>query len=52
MSNSLHDSVDELYEDLMDRDHEAAKLHAQHICKVCAELIQSLTDEIWEKNES
>lgn len=46
VSNSLHDSVDELYEDLMDRDHEAAKLHAQYICKVCAELIQSLTDEI------
>jgi|TARA_R110002012_G_scaffold317904_1_gene535192 phosphoenolpyruvate-protein kinase (PTS system EI component) len=46
VSNSLHDSVDDLYEDLMERDHEAVKQRAQDICKVCADLIQSLTDEI------
>ena len=46
VSNSLHDSVDNLYEDLMDRDHSKAKERAQEICKICAELIQSLTDEI------
>ena len=51
MSNSLHDSVDDLYEDLMERDHEAVKQRAQDICKVCADLIQSLTDEIWKKKE-
>ena len=46
VSNTLHDSVNDLYEDLMDRDHDGAKERAQNICKVCADLIQSLTDEI------
>jgi len=38
--------VDQLYEDLMDRDNEKAKQTAQQICKVMADLIQSLSDEI------
>ena len=46
VTNSSHDLVDQLYEDLMDRDNEKAKQTAQQICKVMAELIQSLTDEI------
>lgn len=46
VTNSTHDLVNELYENLMDRDNEQAKQKAQHICKVMAELIQSLTDDI------
>tara|TARA_R100001163_G_C5043814_1_gene181432 strand:+ start:1189 stop:1380 length:192 start_codon:yes stop_codon:yes gene_type:complete len=46
VANNLHDSVDELYEDLMERDNEKAKVSAQEICRICAELIQSLSDEI------
>ena len=46
VTNHLHDSVDELYEDLMDRDNDSAKEKAQLICKLCAEIIQSLTHEI------
>ena len=46
VTNHLHDSVNEIYEDLMDRENEKAKEKAQHICKVCADLIQSLTNEI------
>lgn len=46
VANNLHDSVNDLYEDLMDRENESAKEKAQEICRVCAELIQSLSDEI------
>jgi len=46
VTNSSHDLVDQLYEDLMDRDNEKAKQTAQQICKVMADLIQSLSDEI------
>ena len=46
VTNHLHDSVDELYEDLMEREHENAKKKAQELIKVLADLIQSLTDEI------
>ncbi len=46
VANNLHDSVNDLYEDLMDRDNEGAKEKAQEICRVCADLIQSLSDEI------
>lgn len=46
VTNNCHDIVDELYENLMDRDNITAKSNAQHLCKVMAELIQSLTDEI------
>ncbi len=46
VTNESHDLVNKLYEDLMDRDNEKAKQTAQQICKVMADLIQSLTDEI------
>ena len=46
VTNSCHDLVDELYENLMDRDNDKAKGNAQNICKAMADLIQSLTDEI------
>tara|TARA_R100000935_G_scaffold29558_1_gene49893 strand:- start:6073 stop:6264 length:192 start_codon:yes stop_codon:yes gene_type:complete len=46
VSNSIHDFGDELYEDLMERDHEKAKKKAQNLIKILADLIQSLTDEI------
>tara|TARA_Y100001937_G_scaffold128005_1_gene202016 strand:- start:762 stop:953 length:192 start_codon:yes stop_codon:yes gene_type:complete len=46
VANSLHDSVDELYEELMERDNNQAKDKAQEICRICAELIQSLSDDI------
>ena len=46
VTNESNDLVNKLYEDLMDRDNEKAKQTAQQICKVMADLIQSLTDEI------
>tara|TARA_R100001591_G_C4351256_1_gene183148 strand:+ start:3949 stop:4143 length:195 start_codon:yes stop_codon:yes gene_type:complete len=46
VTNSCHDLVNELYEDLMERNNDKAKTTAQHVCKVMADLIQSLTDEI------
>jgi|TARA_R100000479_G_scaffold70504_1_gene34175 hypothetical protein len=46
VTNGLHDLSDELYEDLMERENEKAKQTAQHICKLMAELIQSLSDDI------
>jgi len=42
----VHDFGNELYEDLMDRDYEQAKLKAQHLQKVLAELIVSMSDEV------
>ena len=44
--NNIHDFGDELYEDMMDRDHESAKEKSRELIKVLAELIQSMTDEI------
>ena len=46
VSNSIHDFGDNIYEDLMERDNEAAKVKAQNLIKILADLIQSLTDEI------
>jgi len=46
VTNNSHDLVTELYEDLMERDHSQAKIKAQHICKIMAELIHSLSDEV------
>jgi|TARA_R100000935_G_C2841551_1_gene171359 hypothetical protein len=46
VSNSIHDFGNDIYEDLMDRDHEQAKKKAQTLIKVLADLIQSLSDEI------
>ena len=46
VTNGLHDLANELYEDLMDRENDKAKDSAQNICKLMAELIQSLNDDI------
>jgi len=46
VTNNSHDLVTELYEDLMERDHPQAKIKAQHLCKIMAELIHSLSDEV------
>jgi hypothetical protein len=40
VTNSSHDLVTELYEDLM------AKIKAQNICQIMTELIHSLSDEV------
>jgi len=42
----IHDFGDSLYEDLMERDHESAKLKAEELMKELADLIQSMSDEI------
>jgi|TARA_R110001592_G_C12966910_1_gene732882 hypothetical protein len=46
ITNNIHDFSDELYEDLMDREHESAKKKAQDLIKILADLIQSLSEEI------
>jgi|TARA_R110002012_G_scaffold257681_1_gene437959 hypothetical protein len=46
VTNNSHDLVTELYEDLMERDHNEAKLKAQNICHLMTELINSLSDEV------
>ena len=42
----IHDFGDDLYEDLMERDHESAKVKAKELMKELADLIQSMSDEI------
>tara|TARA_R110000751_G_scaffold92044_2_gene180285 strand:- start:240 stop:431 length:192 start_codon:yes stop_codon:yes gene_type:complete len=44
--DSIHDFGDDLYEDLMDREYEEAKVKAQKLIKILSELIQSMSDEI------
>jgi len=46
VSNDIHDTTDSLYEDLMDRDHERAKVKAKKIINIMHELIKSLSDEV------
>ena len=46
VTNNSHDLVTELYEDLMEREHNEAKLKAQNICQIMTELINSLSDEV------
>ena len=46
VTHNLHDLADDLYEDLMERDNETAKIKAQNICDLMQELIQSLSDDI------
>ena len=46
VSNNMHSLTDDLYEDLMDRDHEEAKIKAKNIINIMNELIRSLSDEI------
>ena len=42
----IHDFADDLYEGMMDREHEAVKLKSQEAIKVLSGLIQSLTEEV------
>ena len=46
VTNNSHDLVTELYEDLIARDHNQAKIKAQNICQIMTELIHSLSDEV------
>jgi|TARA_B100000902_G_C27244363_1_gene881775 hypothetical protein len=46
VTDRIHGFGDELYEDLMEREHQKAKEKAQDLMKVLADLINSLTDEI------
>ncbi len=46
VTNDIHSLTDDLYEDLMERDHERAKAKAKNIVYLMNELIKSLTDEI------
>ena len=46
VTNNLHSLTDNLYEDLMDRDHEDVKKKAKNIIHIMNELIKSLSDEI------
>tara|TARA_R110000744_G_scaffold79797_3_gene156595 strand:- start:1194 stop:1385 length:192 start_codon:yes stop_codon:yes gene_type:complete len=46
VADSIHQFGDDLYEDLMQREHDEAKIKAQKLIKVLADLIQSLSDEI------
>ena len=46
MTNGLHDLADDLYEDLMERDNDSAKVKATRICVLMEELIIALSDEI------
>lgn len=46
VTNNSHDLITELYEDLMERDHDDAKVKAQNVCKIMTDLIHSLSDEV------
>ena len=43
---NIHDFGDNLYEDLMDRNHDQAKDKARELIEVLNDLIQSLTEDI------
>ena len=43
---NIHDFGNQLYEDLMDRDHEEVKVKARELIEVLDDLIQSLTEDI------
>jgi hypothetical protein len=44
--SSIHDFGDNLYEDLMDRNYEEAKVKAQNLIKELNDLIISMSDEV------
>jgi len=46
ITNEIHNLTDDLYEDLMDRDHENARLTSKKIISVMNDLIKSMSDEI------
>jgi ElaB/YqjD/DUF883 family membrane-anchored ribosome-binding protein len=46
VTNDMHSLVDDIYEDLMERDHDRAKDKANNIIHIMNDLIKSLTDEV------
>lgn len=46
LTNNIHSLTNDLYEDLMERDHETAKNKAKDIVVIMNDLIKSLSDEI------
>tara|TARA_R100001369_G_scaffold38353_1_gene63935 strand:+ start:442 stop:633 length:192 start_codon:yes stop_codon:yes gene_type:complete len=46
LCSKIHDFGDDLYEGMMDRDHDTVKVKAQDNIKFLSGLIQSLTEEI------
>ena len=46
LTNNIHSLTNELYEDLMEREHETAKNKAKDIIVIMNDLIKSLSDEI------
>ena len=46
VTNDMHSLVDDIYEDLMERDHEGAKEKANNAIRLMNDLIKSLTDEV------
>ena len=46
LCDSIHDFADEIYENLMDREHDEVKEKAEKLVKELNYLIQSLSDEV------
>jgi len=46
VTNDMHSMITDIYEDLMERDHERAKAKAKNVIHLMNELIKSLTDEV------
>jgi len=46
LCDSIHDFADEIYENLMDREHNEVKEKAERLVKELNHLIQSLSDEV------
>ena len=46
LCNNIHDFADEIYESLMDREHEEVKKKTESLAKELNNLIQSLSDEV------
>ena len=44
--DNIHDFGDELYEDLMERDHAQVQSKAKELISVLTDLVQSLTEDI------
>lgn len=44
--DQIHDFGDEIYEDLMERDHKEAKKKIEQLIKELADINQSLSDEV------
>ena len=44
--DNIHDFGDELYEDLMERDHAQVQSKAKELIAVLTDLVQSLTEDI------